>query len=72
MLRPTTLLLVTLLASCQAPPTSAMRDASGMLLPGSPCPRFQALDTEGNLVTDADLAGRRTVLWFYPKAATPG
>ena len=43
-----------------------------MLAPGSPCPTFRALDTEGNPVTDADLAGKRAVLWFFPKADTPG
>lgn len=48
----------------QGPPT--------MLQPGSPCPSFAALDCDGNRVTEADLAGCRAVLWFYPKADTPG
>ena len=43
-----------------------------MLQPGSPCPTFTALDCEGNSVTAEDLRGRRAVLWFYPKADTPG
>jgi len=43
-----------------------------MLRPGDSAPDFQATDHEGNTVTLADLRGHRVVLWFYPKADTPG
>ena len=59
------------IAACQLPPQET-RDAEGMLLPGSPCPQFTVVDSDGVRVTEEDLAGRRAVLWFYPKAATPG
>ena len=40
--------------------------------PGLELPDFSLLDDRGNTVTRADLLGHKTVLWFYPKAATPG
>jgi peroxiredoxin Q/BCP len=43
-----------------------------LLRPGTPAPDFEALDHEGRAVRRADLAGKRFVLWFYPKADTPG
>jgi peroxiredoxin Q/BCP len=43
-----------------------------MLTSGSPCPAFRAIDCDGNTVSDSDLLGHRFVLWFYPKADTPG
>ena len=43
-----------------------------MLKPGDPAPAFEARDHHGNTVRLSDLAGKRFVLWFYPKAATPG
>lgn len=42
------------------------------LSPGDPAPAFEVLDHEGRTVRSADFAGRRYMLWFYPKAATPG
>ena len=43
------------------------------LLPvGSKAPPFSVLDHEGHTVTSAGLAGQRFVLWFFPKADTPG
>jgi len=44
----------------------------GPLRVGSKCPTFSALDTQGELVTQDNLAGKRVVLWFFPKASTPG
>ena len=35
-------------------------------------PQFVVTDHHGNTVDSADLAGTRYVLWFYPKADTPG
>ena len=39
---------------------------------GSPAPLFTVMDHEGREVRLGDLSGRRVVLWFYPKADTPG
>lgn len=43
-----------------------------MLKVGDPAPDFSVLDHEGNPHTLADYAGHNLVLWFYPKASTPG
>jgi peroxiredoxin Q/BCP len=43
-----------------------------MLKPKDKAPDFEALDQDGRAVRLADLAGKRCVLWFYPKADTPG
>lgn len=43
-----------------------------MLEPGTPAPEFTLPDQDGNPVSLADLRGRRVVLYFYPKADTPG
>jgi peroxiredoxin Q/BCP len=43
------------------------------LLPvGSKAPPFSVQDHEGHTVTSESLAGQRFVLWFFPKADTPG
>ena len=40
---------------------------------GDPAPAFSLSDQEGNTVSLADFAGKsRVVLYFYPKAMTPG
>lgn len=43
-----------------------------MLKPGDPAPPFTAPDHRGGTVRLEDLRGRYVVLWFYPKADTPG
>jgi peroxiredoxin Q/BCP len=43
-----------------------------MLKPGDKAPPFAVKDETGKDVTLADFAGKRVVLWFYPKADTPG
>lgn len=43
-----------------------------MLNPGDPAPPFEAQDHLGNRVTLDDFKGKKLVLWFYPKADTPG
>jgi peroxiredoxin Q/BCP len=45
---------------------------SAMLTPGSPAPDFDLPDHRGGRTRLADLRGKRVVLWFYPKADTPG
>jgi len=39
---------------------------------GSPVPAFRAVTTGGEFDYPADLAGRKLVLYFYPKDNTPG
>jgi len=43
-----------------------------MLKLGAPAPAFALQDHNGKTVTSASLAGKRVLLWFYPKADTPG
>jgi peroxiredoxin Q/BCP len=43
-----------------------------MSLTGTPLPPFALQDHLGNLVTPATLAGAWTVIYAYPKDATPG
>lgn len=54
----------------------AVRSALGLggpLLPaGTKAPDFEASDANGNLIRLRDLRGRKVVLWFFPKADTPG
>jgi thioredoxin-dependent peroxiredoxin len=40
--------------------------------PGQPAPDFELPDQDGNPVALHGLRGRRVVLYFYPKADTPG
>jgi peroxiredoxin Q/BCP len=42
------------------------------LATGRKAPSFRALDQEERPVSLKDLAGRTVVLFFYPKADTPG
>jgi peroxiredoxin Q/BCP len=39
---------------------------------GDKAPSFRAADDAGAPFGDADLRGRPYVLWFFPKADTPG
>jgi peroxiredoxin Q/BCP len=43
-----------------------------MLNPGDPAPDFEVSDHHGNRVKLGDYRGHKVVLWFYPKADTPG
>jgi peroxiredoxin Q/BCP len=43
-----------------------------MLQPGDPAPAFSLLDQAGNTVELTAFAGRKLLLFFYPKADTPG
>jgi peroxiredoxin Q/BCP len=42
------------------------------LKPQDKAPSFELLDQEGKTVKLADFAGRKVLLYFYPKADTPG
>jgi peroxiredoxin Q/BCP len=43
-----------------------------MIEPGQPAPDFELPDQDGNPVRLSELQGRAVVLYFYPKADTPG
>ena len=43
-----------------------------MLEKGRGAPNFSVKDHDGNNVSLADFKGKKVVLWFYPKADTPG
>jgi peroxiredoxin len=45
---------------------------TAMLKPGDPAPDFAVRSHFGTEIRLADLAGKYVVLWFYPKADTPG
>jgi peroxiredoxin Q/BCP len=45
---------------------------TGLLPPGTPAPDFELGDHLGQRHRLSDYRGRKVVLWFYPKAATPG
>jgi hypothetical protein len=53
-----------LLRALQGPPR--------LLAVGSQAPDFEVFDHRGRLVRLGDWRGRRTVLWFYPRAGTSG
>ncbi|MBX5480563.1 MAG: redoxin domain-containing protein [Myxococcaceae bacterium] len=40
--------------------------------PGDVAPEFSCQDHEGRTVRLSDFRGKTVVLWFYPKADTPG
>lgn len=42
------------------------------LKPGDKAPDFQSRDQQGNMVKLSDFKGKKLVLFFYPKASTPG
>lgn len=46
--------------------------AAEMLQPGAPFPAWELEDHTGANLTSRNLAGRSYLLWFYPKAMTPG
>jgi peroxiredoxin Q/BCP len=52
----------------------ALSSAAGadMLKAGDAFPSWTLPDHTGKVVSSADLAGRTYLLWFYPKAMTPG
>jgi peroxiredoxin Q/BCP len=43
-----------------------------MLSNNDKAPDFELLDSEGNSVRLSDFRGRRVIIFFYPKADTPG
>ena len=43
-----------------------------MLVIGDKMPTFSVADQNGNLVTNQQLLGKKTIIYFYPKDSTPG
>ena len=43
-----------------------------MLQEGSKAPGFKLDDQDGSPVSLSDFEGQKVLLWFYPKASTPG
>ena len=43
-----------------------------MLEVGCKAPEFQLSDQDGNTVNITDFKGGKVLLWFFPKASTPG
>ena len=43
-----------------------------MLNKGDKAPYFEGTDQDGNIIRLSDFAGRKLVLYFYPKDSTPG
>jgi peroxiredoxin Q/BCP len=39
---------------------------------GTPAPEFRVAAHDGRVISLKDLRGRKVLLWFYPKADTPG
>ena len=47
-------------------------ETNKLLEVGAKAPDFMLPDAEGNSVSLADFAGKKVVLYFYPKDNTPG
>ena len=43
-----------------------------MLLEGDKAPDFILDDQDGNPVSLSDFQGQKVLIWFYPRASTPG
>src|ERR1700680_1393086 len=46
--------------------------AADLLKVGDPFPTWTLVDHMGKKIASGDLAGKKYLLWFYPKAMTPG
>jgi peroxiredoxin Q/BCP len=49
-----------------------MTDTTARLSPGTPAPEFTLLDQDGSEVSLGDFRGKKTIVYFYPEADTPG
>ena len=43
-----------------------------MLNTGDMAPNFSLMNQDGDIVSLENLRGKKVLLWFYPKANTPG
>lgn len=62
--------VVRLLEKCYLAPY--FKAGMNMLKPGDRMPDFEVVDQDGNTVRSADLIGRKTIIYFYPKDNTSG
>jgi peroxiredoxin Q/BCP len=53
-------------------PFNSHSGGNPMLRPGDKAPDFVGRDHNGKTVKLSDFAGKPVVLWFFPKADTPG
>lgn len=49
-----------------------MSEMKKVLSPGDPAPAFSLPNQDGEMVSLADFAGHKTIVYFYPAASTPG
>ena len=59
-------------AGCNPLHTTRHGTVYAVLAPGTPAPSFTLPDQNGNFVSLSDFKGSWLLLWWYPKAATPG
>ena len=52
--------------------SATVAHAAGLLKVGEAFPAWSLVDQTGKTVSSRDLAGKKYLLWFYPKAMTPG
>ena len=57
---------------CGASVVPAREEGHTVLQPGTVAPAFQLPDQNGELVSLSDFRGQWVLLWWYPKASTPG
>jgi len=43
-----------------------------LLIKGDKAPGFNLLNQDGQSISLINLKGHKIILWFYPKASTPG
>lgn len=43
-----------------------------MLKVGSELPKFQGINQDGKIINSSDFLGKKLIIFFYPKANTPG
>lgn len=43
-----------------------------MIKQGDKAPEFEGVDQDGNIIRSKDYKGKKYVIYFYPKASTPG
>jgi peroxiredoxin Q/BCP len=60
------------LTLCRPPAQDGPFKGGDMLNPGDKAPDFSGVDHTGKTVKLSDFKGKTVVLWFYPKADTPG
>ena len=56
----------------RSPTKDEKEDAMPLLTEGSPAPAFSVPNQDGTTTTLGQFAGKWLVLWWYPKADTPG